>query len=380
MFKILSILVATLVCINSILFKTGSTKKDVHSVIMQTLVENSHDDNLCFSQLSMDMVLSMIYYGVPSMARSEFLQFNNIGKSFEWLSNLKNEIMLSNDIKFEMINKFYISFGYYIKPCYLKSLFDIGIDYDNVETMDFTKKEEVDKINEVVSKITHNEINDLVPEGAILPGVRSVIINAISMKAAFKQPFDKNLTSKRKFTSMGLDEVTQVDTMYINATFKHFQNEKFNIVEIPYSLNGLSLLIVQPLECLRDNDWIGVFETGAKVGPVSLFLPKFNVTSKMNLKNLLINVGIKKVFGINANLGLLSNEHVFVCQGFHMATLEVDETAPSSINEFNVDIESIHGTQSTPTEIRIDSTFYAYVVYESNNDKRVVFNSLIQKL
>ncbi|OAF67152.1 hypothetical protein A3Q56_05124 [Intoshia linei] len=353
---------------------------------MELMIEKSETENVCFSELSIKMILSMIYYAVPIKDRGEFLKYENVDAPFDWLSKFSNKFQKfdektqnkTNNVEFSFANKFYIGDGFNIKKCYLESLNDIGINCDNIETLDFSKSGEIAKINQYVSERTHNRINDLIPDGAINESTRSVIINAIYIKALFKHPFNKELTDKQNFTSFGLS-VDKVDTMHVTASLQYIKNDFYTLVELPYSIEGLSLFIIQPHKLHNLNaNWIDTFDLNAKFGKVHLSLPKFNATSKIALKSLLIKLGIKKIFSHSANLTLLSDEALFVSRIYHMANIEVDETGTTAAAGTGAIINLKMGTPTKVIDIKIDSSFYAFLFYKVDGIGNILFNSFIQ--
>ena len=125
----------------------------------------------------------------------------------------------------------------------------------------------------------------------------------------------------------------QVDYMHSTRRFKFFEDNQLDVqyLEIDYINNGASFLVILPrqktglrqLESRLTGDVFEHLRTGAKSDKkVSLKLPKFKTESNVDLKKLLLNVGITEIFDEKAaNLsgiaGINPDKRLFVSAAYH---------------------------------------------------------------
>ena len=78
---------------------------------------------------------------------------------------------------------------------------------------------------------------------------------------------------------------------------------------------------------LQESDFLPIFEKNKRESLVELMIPKFKIESKINLKNILSNLGMEKMFqpSITGFKGI-SDEVLFVSDVIQKAFIEVDET------------------------------------------------------
>ena len=78
---------------------------------------------------------------------------------------------------------------------------------------------------------------------------------------------------------------------------------------------------------LQESDFLPIFEKNKRESLVELIIPKFKIESKINLKNILSNLGMEKMFQPSTTgLKGISDEVLFVSDVIQKAFIEVDET------------------------------------------------------
>ena len=78
---------------------------------------------------------------------------------------------------------------------------------------------------------------------------------------------------------------------------------------------------------LQESDFLPMFEKNKRESLVELMIPKFKIESKINLKDILSNLGMEKMFQPStAGLHGISDEVLFVSDVIQKAFIEVDET------------------------------------------------------
>ena len=78
---------------------------------------------------------------------------------------------------------------------------------------------------------------------------------------------------------------------------------------------------------LQESDFLPIFEKNKRESLVELMIPKFKIESKINLKDILSNLGMEKMFQPSTTgLKGISDEVLFVSDVIQKAFIEVDET------------------------------------------------------
>ncbi|XP_067253689.1 leukocyte elastase inhibitor-like isoform X2 [Chanodichthys erythropterus] len=211
-----------------------------------------------------------------------------------------------------------------------------------LEEVDFRTKSEAARvtINKWVEKKTQEKIKDLLPKGIVDEMTRLVLVNAIYFKGNWEKKFPKEATRDGQF-KLNKIQTKPVKMMHQKSKFPLAFIPEMNsqVLELPYVGKNLSMLIILP-DVMEDNttglqklekaltyeklmEW-----TKPEVmyqQEVEVFLPKFKMEEKYDMKSLLISMGMKDVFG-NADLsGMSSNSNLVLSHVIHKAFVEVNE-------------------------------------------------------
>src|SRR6185295_5329800 len=100
-------------------------------------------------------------------------------------------------------------------------------------------------INDWVAKETQDRIKDLLPEGSIANDTRLVLTNAIYFKANWAEAFSAKATKKEDF-KVGGGKTVKVDMMHTSEMLNFVETDAFQMLELPYEQNQLSMLVLLP--------------------------------------------------------------------------------------------------------------------------------------
>jgi len=119
--------------------------------------------------------------------------------------------------------------------------------YGNTTNLDFINDPEPSRIiiNNWVENKTNDKIKDLIPKGVIDPSTRLVLTNAIYFKADWVSPFENESTRDQEFTLSNNSKI-KVKMMNQGSYFNYAENNKVQILEMPYKGNDLSMLVILP--------------------------------------------------------------------------------------------------------------------------------------
>lgn len=155
-------------------------------------------------------------------------------------------------------------------------------------------------INRWVEDRTNDRIQELIQEGVITPDTRLVLTNAIYFSAAWADPFEESETADRPFF-IGGDAQVVVPSLHQRTDYGYAEGEGYRVAELPYDGHDLSMVVIEP-------DDLAAFEaglTGDKLAAIAasttgyqldLTLPKFKFDAPLDLKDILIELGMVDAF------------------------------------------------------------------------------------
>lgn len=189
-------------------------------------------------------------------------------------------------------------------------------------------------INAWVDAQTQHEIKELLQKGNLEPTDVLVLTNAIYFKGDWASQFDKQLTKLAPFWLNGTDQVS-VPMMYQLGRFKYATFDKFNLLELPYQGDRLSMVLISPkekdglsnLEESLNRDSIERWLRQQQEQPVRVTLPRFGLTSRVDLARTLETMGMTDAFSsAKADFsGMTGLRGLFIGMVIHEARVEVTE-------------------------------------------------------
>jgi serpin B len=188
------------------------------------------------------------------------------------------------------------------------------------------------KINKWVSDKTNGKIPELFKEGVLTEANRMVLANAIYFKASWQHSFNKAMTKDDTFYRNGHERQT-VPFMHATASHHHVSTNDLDALEMSYEHPDLSMVVVLPKardglhnleQRLTGKELRGVIQR-MEQRRVEVKLPKFTVRSPIDLKDVLIHMGLDSIFGDKANFSRMSEEPLKVDSAIHEAYITVEE-------------------------------------------------------
>ncbi len=237
----------------------------------------------------------------------------------------------NNEYKLSTANAIWVNNNFSLLPEYIGNAKKYyGANLDN---LDFSNVDGAVKIiNTWVENQTNGKIKDIISKDFIDSSTRIVIANAIYFKGSWLLAFKPENTEEKDFNNdFGI--TSKVNYMSIfDERFNYFEDSKLQAIELPYKGNQLSMIVVLPKTDLNslndfDNNKLNTVLSNMNFEKVDLYLPKFKLeVTYNNLKNQLIDLGLKDVFTDKADLsGFTGNKNLFVSDVIHKAFIEVNE-------------------------------------------------------
>ncbi|GBG91356.1 hypothetical protein CBR_g52243 [Chara braunii] len=205
------------------------------------------------------------------------------------------------------------------------------------------------EINQWVSKQTSGKIPKIVPDGLLDADSLILLVNALYFKGLWQKVFDASSTAPGDFMIPAIDgsvDTVSVPMMRNKGSYKMGEQNGFLILRLPYQIGGaeaeeeireLAMYIFLPNEVdglakmeeslsaeLLEESFSSMF----KVDLVRLLVPKFKISSSLNLNRALMDIGMKSAFSPASDFSNLFNAEVppvCISDVLHNACVEVDE-------------------------------------------------------
>ena len=299
----------------------------------------SNDGNIFFSPYSISSALAMTYEGARGQTAQEMAavfhfpqdssemrpafaqEYNNInapGKPYKL--STANALWAQQDYMF--LDSYFTTIGNYY-----------GGKVTNLDFAGDTEKSRV-TINKWVEAQTNDKIKDLIPPGEIGTMTRLVLTNAIYFKGTWVWQFDKKDTHEADFR-VSPEKTVKAQMMAITgekARFNYGETKTMQILELPYSGNELSMIVLLPknenldtLSTLRLED-LRVAKGQMLETNVKVYLPKFKFETKYFMADDLAEMGMPTAFSGSADFsGMTGAQDLYISQVIHQAFVDVNE-------------------------------------------------------
>ncbi len=268
------------------------------------------NENLFLSPYSAAVALTMAYAGARGETESQMAKVLHYapgqGTVHKALSDLQRAILSSGGgagPELNIANALWGQQGYKFEEPFLDLL---NRDYGSpLRTVDFQGNPgaAAERINEWASHETKGIIKDVVTPGDFSALTRLILANAIYFKGMWRAPFSKNLTTDEDFTLPDGNK-ERVKMMKKTADFVYAESEDFQVLEVPYKGEALSMVVFLPRRCdmlTRCEETLTsreLLQTMASMQStmVQVFLPRFKLTGSYRLNDTLTTLGMRNAF------------------------------------------------------------------------------------
>ncbi|MBU1064942.1 serpin family protein [bacterium] len=377
--KLFNFIIVTTICIISINCSNSSTNPDTDNklgivrdltsseielkessnqfglTLFGKIAETESNENIFISPLSVSMALGMTYNGANSTtleAMHETLEYGDltiqeVNESYQSLITLLTE--LDPKVIFDIANSIWYREGFPLENDFLttnQTYFDAI-----VEDLDFNRSDAADIINTWVNENTNGKIKEIVAK-PINPLTVMFLINAIYFKGSWTYEFDEENTSDDIFYLPDGSE-KECKMMSHKCDHKYFENEHFQVIDLPYGDAGFSMTILLPkpevnIDSLIAqmnnetwNSWLGSFSEQE----VNFYLPKFKIECEISLNDILSAHGMSIAFDPNlADFTNINKDgNLYISEVKHKTFVEVNEegTEAAAVTSVEIGLTSI---------------------------------------
>ncbi|MHC4547480.1 MAG: serpin family protein [Planctomycetota bacterium] len=295
--------------------------------------------NLCYSPHSLTTALAMTYAGAREETAAEMARVLHLELPPERLHAAFARLQRTLDVRSEgcrlhVANRLWGQQGFR----FLEGFLAVAEQRyaAPLATLDFAGDPETArrKINAWVERRTERKIRELIPAGLLDRATGLVLTNAIYFKGAWATRFDPRRTLTAPFHVAGGQQV-QVPMMVVHHRFRHARVGPVQVLELPYRGDRLAMVVLLPTEreglpaLEREMTpanlelWLGRLR-GSKL---SVFLPRFRITSGFRLREVLASLGMPRAFrAAQADFsGMTGRRELFISEVVHQGFVEVHE-------------------------------------------------------
>ncbi|XP_027001229.2 probable serpin E3 isoform X2 [Tachysurus fulvidraco] len=182
------------------------------------------------------------------------------------------------------------------------------------------------------------EARDAITEGSWWVTVPSMaLLSSVDFRGTWQKQFLFRRTQNRPF-SLANGSTINVPMMYqsTKVMFGQFHlptDHRYAVLELPYFGKSLSLLLVIPsdrktplslLQTQLTGHTVAFWDTGLRLTKMDVFLPRFKLQSRLNLKPVLRSLGISDAFDPFV-ADFRDTEGFYVSEAIHQARIDVTE-------------------------------------------------------
>lgn len=351
------------------------------SEIFRKVEELSEEQNTFISPLSISMALHMTANGAVHETKEEMKAILGVSQLSDAEANQAVEDL--TELLLNMDKKAALSIA---NSIWYKDLFTLREEFTQliqdhyngrIEGLDFSKPDVVKQtINDWVEQKTNGKIKNLLED--VPPQAVMYLVNAIYFKADWQYQFDASRTEEAPFFTETAGEVS-VPTMFSKGVkYKAYYHDTFRLLDLPYGNGQYRMTILLPhsgfttdevmdeLSAASFAEWIANADTTS----TELYMPKFKSEFKMELKPSLIEMGMEKPFGPEADFSNFFQEDIgsdlFISKVIHQSFIEVNESGTEAAAATAVEISYTSATPPVPPVVRIDRSF-VYLIHEKHS-------------
>jgi serine protease inhibitor len=358
---------------------------------------SASEGNLFFSPYSISNALAMTYAGAKGQTATEMaqvlhfqLESNRLHPAFaELIAALEPESASTYELA--IANRLWGQQNYSFLPEFLNLTERYyGAPVQKVDFINATEDARL-TINAWVEQQTQNKIQNLLPQGVLDPlTTKLVLTNAIYFKGTWLVPFDASKTQNQPFY-LSSGEQIEVPTMHQMEYWNYAHLDGLQLLELPYEGETLSMVILLPekidglaeLEQQLTPEHLQTWLSSARDfpmmydgGPVSVWLPKFKLTSTFELKNTLSAMGMPQAFSDTSDFsGMNGQRDLEISEVIHKAFVDVNEQGTEAAAATAVVVATRGGNQT----FRVDRPFI-FFIYDRDSSSVLFLGRVVNPL
>jgi serpin B len=247
----------------------------------------------------------------------------------------------------------------------------------HITAMDYGNPEAARRfINAWAEERTNSRISDLIPPGSIDSLTRLELTSAIYFRGAWAEPFDPDDTENLPFRVSEAESVT-TPMMHTVSGFGYAETPDLQLLEMPYVGLHLSMLVLlprtsdclEPLERTLTATDLEKWASQTRVQNVIVTLPRFRITTRCELGNVLQSLGMTAAFDTDmADFSHIDGrqQSLYLAKVFHEAFIDVNEDGTEAAAATAGAMEKEEGDAEELAVFRADHPFLLVLRERSN--------------
>jgi len=290
------------------------------------------DGNLCLSPASLSTALSMTLAGARGRTETQITRVLHLDLSRDRQDAAfpdpgdHRQLFLANALWGEL--------GFDVREEFLAATRERhGSVFQQVDFVNGTERAR-ETINAWTADRTEQQIDELLVEGDLDPGVVLVLTNAVYFKGLWTFPFEQVRTFDGEFHSGGSRQV-RVPFMEQPGRFPFASFGEVDLLELPYEGGRFAMVLLLPaagdglsgLEASLTTQNLSRWLDGLSETLVNVRLPRFGIDTRFDLTGPLQAMGMIDAFTERADFSGMTTAHpLFISKVVHQARIEVDES------------------------------------------------------
>jgi serpin B len=330
--------------------------------LFRHLAEQAPDENVFISPLGIALTLAMAANGAQGATRraaAETLNLSVAHANAAATRILAEAGRTDEAATVRIANSLWHRQDVQIVPAYRELL--RGAYDATVRSLDYLDPDAVDAVNAWVDEATWGLMRTAL--SSLDPAMPLYLLNAVAFKGAWTNPFDPADTSSALFTCAD-GRTKSVPMMHQTQTCRYFENERFQLLRLPYGSERIAMYVILPEEStglggllahLTSTNWCDWLDMlGERRGGVAL--PRFRAEYGTSLLSALAAVGPGAALtDQEADFsGVVAGLRGPIVEAYHKGVVEVDElgTRAAAATVFH-----LGGRGPAPFSMRADRPF-----------------------
>ena len=247
------------------------------------------------------------------------------------------------------------------------------------------------RINNWIEEKTKDKIKELLPEKSLSDETRMVLCNAVYFKSDWLNKFDKKNTRDEPFYLENGDTTTvEMMSKLISTNFGNFDkmgnpwfghgDKGFQILELPYVNNEISMLIILPvniplanLEKMLNNTNLNKWYLNTYKTKVNVSMPKFKIKMEesWSLRSELYSMGMKDAFKSKYGLFLGIADSIYISDVLHKTFIEIDESGTEAAAATAIIMNVVSASPPEPPKFIANHPFI--FIIRDNHTETILF-------
>lgn len=230
-----------------------------------------------------------------------------------------------------------------------------------VQSIEMSNPDAAKAINDWVKEATESKIPQLFDK--LAEDAKAVLVNAIYFKGLWADPFKKEVTRDRTFTSFDGKEKSIPMMSRSDEDIEYLKSDKFTAIRLPYGSGRVSMAVFLPnkgiaigtlIKEFNAKNW-AIWNGQFKPKEGSITIPKWRVEASYELKDTLKEIGLGIAFDPQrADFSAMANVkagELFISRVVHKTFVEVDEVGTEAAAATGVEMRP---TAAMPTQERFE--------------------------